>query len=851
MSRATKAWILAGAALVAACGPGGGEGPEPDARPPAPDAGFDAGPVPVPDAAPDATPDAGPTTPESCLPGCAGSRAFDAQAYDLSAEVDWDASAIHARETITLIPAADAPVISLDADGLVVTGVHAGGQPLAYAVDAEARTLRVDLTPLAPGGAPVTFVVAYDAPASGSLFFFRPRRDDPAQSRIAYTVSEPIYGSRWLAAKHDPSDRALFSVTLAVPPEHDVIANGQRISDEVVADQRVVRYEMDRPLPTYLMAFATGDLVHAERAKGRTPISLWYRRGLAVDPTVNLDIVASAMRELEARLGRYPFDSYATVLIPEFLHGGMEHATITFNNERSGLGNGNAPLNAHELAHHWFGDWVTMRTYDDVWVKEGMATLLESEVTGAGRDLAGTGRRFGGDFIYRQGAAIVDAELTGLDKYYTGGPYQRGAWLITQIRERVGDEVFWATLRDVLDEYALDSIDGESFVRSFAPALDEATIARILASLDEHIAPTIDIETASVEAGTDVTFVLQDPSATLVTPVEVTVVDALGAAVVHTLGVDLATTLTVPSGGYLAPDERDLHPWSRTFTTSATWGSLAPLFFPGTAEGRRTLEDRSPRHQEVATGEGFFYVESPDELAGMVRRLDSRRARASATRQGCGLATWSGDPAPWQPTLGALLREPAEPRFDPNLGQCGAELPPAIFGAELRAQLATPAATGLARLEYLLSFDYGADSLDLIGRVATGALGLATRDDALWRLAYQANPWFIYTPVPDEQRPAWAAFFRERLADSSSRTRFLPVWYGVTGLGDAAALPVLADVFDDQRLSAADQAWVLCGAHALAADPAAWDALVAASAGWTTLAPAAAEVLADPGVCGP
>jgi aminopeptidase N len=845
MSRSTNTWILAGAALVAACGPGGGEDPAPDARPPAPDAGPDAGPVPLPDAAPDATP----TTPASCLPGCEGSRAFDALAYDLSAEVDWDAKAIHAQETVTLITAADAPVVTLDADGLVVTRVHAGGQPLAHAIDAEAKTLRIDLTPLALGSAPVTFVIEYDALASASLVFFRPRRDDPAQSRIAYTISEPIHGSRWLAAKHDPSDRALFSVTLAVPADHDVIANGHRISDEVVADQRVVRFEMDRPLPTYLMAFATGELVHADRAKGGTPISLWYRRGLAVDPRVNLDIVASTMRELEARLGRYPFDSYATVLIPEFMHGGMEHATITFNTERSGLGNGNPSLNAHELAHHWFGDWVTMRTYDDVWVKEGMATLLESEVTGAGRDLAGTGRRFGGDFTYRQGAAIVDTELTGLDKYYTGGPYQRGAWLITQIRELVGDEVFWATLRDVLDEYALDSIDGESFVRSFAPALDEATIARILASLDEHVAPTIDIETAAVDTGTDVTFMLQDPSATLVTPVEVTVVDALGAAVVYTLGVDLATTLTVPAGGYLAPDERDLHPWSRTFTTSSTWGSLTPLFFPGTREARRTLEDRSARHQEVATGEGFFHVESPDELAGLVHRLDSRRARASATRQGCGLANWSGDAAAWLPTLAALLREPAEPRFDPNLGQCGAELPPAIFGAELRAQIATPRATGLARLEYLLSFDYGADSLDLVGRVATGALGVATRDDAMWRLAYQASPWFIYTPVLDEQRPAWMAFFRDRLADSSSRTRFLPVWYGIIGLGDGEALPILADVFDDQRLPAPDQAWVLCGAHALATDPAAWDALVAASVGWTTLAPAAAEVLADPAVC--
>jgi aminopeptidase N len=841
MSRPTKSWILA-TALLAGCG-GGGEEPQPPPPTPLP------APQPQPQPAP-APPAALHGVPESCLPACAGSRDFDAQAYDLSAELDWDARAIHAKETITLVPAAGAPVVTLDADGLNVTRAYAEDQLLAFAVDAEAKTLRVDLSPLAPGSAPVTFVVEYDATASDSLVFFQPRHDDPAQSRLAYTVSEPIYGSRWLAAKHDPSDRALFSVTLAVPPAHDVIANGHRIRDEVFGDQRVVRFEMDRPLPTYLMAFATGELEHAERAKGRTPISLWYRRGLAVDPRVNLDIVADAMRVLEDRLGPYPFDSYATVLIPEFMHGGMEHATITFNTENSGLGNGNATLNAHELAHHWFGDWVTMRTYDDVWVKEGMATLLESEFTRGRRDLAGGQRLFGGDFTYRNGAAIVDSELTGLDKYYTGGPYERAAWLITQIRTLVGEEVFWATLRDVLDEYALDSIDGESFVRSFAPALDEPTIARILASLDEHIAPSIEVETATVEAGTDVTLSLADPSATLVTPVTVTIVDAAGAATVHALGVDVATTLTVPAGGYLAPDEEDRHPWSGTMLDNASWFGLVPLLFPGTAEGRRALEARSARHQEVATGQGFFYVESPDELAGLVRRLDSSRARANAARQGCGLATGSGDPAAWLPTLGALLREPAEPRFDPLLGRCGAELPPAIFGAELRALLANQRASAAARLDYLLSFDYGADSLALLGQIATASPLVAMRDNALWRLTYQASPWGLYQPVPDEQRATWIAFYRDRLAASSSYHGFQPIWYGVLAFADAGALPILGAVFDDQHLPASEQAWVLCGAYTVAAgDAAAWDALVAASAGWTTLVPDAAAVLANPAVC--
>src|SRR5207245_2462397 len=123
-------------------------------------------------------------------------------------------------------------------------------------------------------------------------------------------------------------------------------------------------------------------------------------------------------------------------------------------------------LNAHELSHHWFGDWVTMRRYEDVWVKEGMATLLEAEAQRTRRDRANTGRLFGHDNSFSPGDAIVDPDLHGLGKY-TSGPYQRAAWTITQIRALVGETAFWASLRRVLAEHALDSITGEEFVRTF------------------------------------------------------------------------------------------------------------------------------------------------------------------------------------------------------------------------------------------------------------------------------------------------------------------------------------------------------------------------------------------------
>src|SRR5262249_26198581 len=305
------------------------------------------------------------------------------------------------------------------------------------------------------------------------------------------------------------------------------------------------------------------------------PLSLWYRRGLAVDAEAHLDVVALAMAAFEPLIGPYPWDSYATVLLPQF-PGGMENATITFNVETSGQANVSFGLNAHELAHHWFGDWVTMHDFDDVWVKEGMATLLASEADRARRDTEGKGRRFGFDFGFYQGDAVRDSTLKGLDKY-TSGPYQRAAWMITQIRAKVGETAFWQSLRNMLAARALGDVDSEGFIRSFAPALDEPTIQKLLAAIDRKPPPAVAIATAPSGADTSVTLTLTDPSAQLIAPLGVAVVAADGTAVTRTLDVGVPLQVTVPSGGYLAPDEADVHPdWGYSFVTNDFWTKLVP-----------------------------------------------------------------------------------------------------------------------------------------------------------------------------------------------------------------------------------------------------------------------------------
>ncbi len=536
------------------------------------------------------------------------------------------------------------------------------------------------------------------------------------------------------------------------------------------------------------------------------------------------------------------------MLLPEF-SGGMENVTTTFLGEAAGQANPNFVLSAHELSHHWFGDWVTVEDFDDLWIKEGMATLLGVEADRARRDAEGTGRLFGYPFSFAPADSIRDKQLVGLDKYTTG-PYRRAAWLLTQIRANVGEASFWQSARDVLGKYALGSIDSERFVRSFA--LGENTIQKVLASLDRKDVPEIAITTAPNGTDTSVTLTLSDPGRTMIAPLRVSVVDAEGRATGMTLQVDVPLTVIVPAGGYMAPDEEDVHPdWFQSFAVDAdAYGKLASLFIPTSAPALSAFETRSAAHQERALGWGASFLFEPVTLSDFYRNLDSIPARRSAELDAC--VTLKNEPAAdWAPALASILSSPSLSTWSAGYANCGTDLATRLFGAELSSLATAVDATTASRFIYLSSFDYGVvPSFDAFSTVATHAPSLQLREQAVTRLATQADPNGGYSALSADQVPAWKDFFRARLAETTSSTRFRIVWRGVTALGDDGALTLAGEKLQTVRLPADLQRQVVCDAYAIAqARAGAWIEFQIAAQPWEALAPLAKAVLENPTGC--
>jgi aminopeptidase N len=781
--------------------------------------------------------------PTTCLPACEGSRGYDALHYRLAGRFDWDERRLIAAESITLAEGAPR-IVELDAvvDVKSVTGIFG---PLPFVHDGE--KLRVDLGPVRWLPLPPTFVVGYEASPSVSLLAPLPADDDPVRSRVVLTHSEPDRARRWLVSNDRPSDRATFGVELVVEADEDVLSNGRRLHDLVVGPTRLVGYAIDQPIPTYLMAFAAGELEHVDRPSASVPLSVWYRRGFLVDAERNLDVMASTMAAIEALIGPYPFDRYSVAFLPGI--PGMENATVTFNAEQSAQGVPSASLHAHEMAHQWFGDWVTMHDYDDAWIKEGMATLLTAQVLT--RDDQHRGRRNGRDFFFRAQDAIVDPTLTGLDKYTTG-PYGRAAWLMTQLRERVGEEAFWAGARRVLADHPLGTIDAEGFFRAFGPALDDATREAMIASLTAFQVPVIDVHTEYVDTGTVVELTVSDEGQVLFVPFSVTIVDGAGVAQVIPLAEGETTSFVVPYDGYLALDEADLHPdWGDVFLTPDAMFELSWMFMPYTPEAIAAFLDRSAGHQETANRWHGGFPTDVTGASSYYAGLDSSDARYYASIFACDyLRSASEEEQPlWREVVLPILRDPPLLIYSTAYRRCGVSIAEEAFGEELAAMAGPLDPTQLARLEYLLGFDHGhPKTIQAITALHEWAGSLKVRNRLVQRASTQAQGGG-YTPVPADDQPLWVDYFRARLGSITSATRFVLVSNALFALRDFSSFAALASLLHSVPLTGAQQRTAVCRAYLFSGGNQAWTAFQDAAQPWETLDPAAASVLSDPSTC--
>ncbi|MDN5761754.1 MAG: aminopeptidase N, partial [Microlunatus sp.] len=349
---------------------------------------------------------------------------------------------------------------------------------------------------------------------------------DPADGRVyLYTQFEPADARRMFANFEQPDLKAKFTITAIAPPDWTVVSNGALLATEPL-DDRTARFSFaqTKPISTYLTALIAGDYHQVRRTlqvpSGEVAAALYCRRSLAdhLDADRIFDVTEAGFGVFEAAFAQpYPFGKYDQVFVPEYNGGAMENVgCVTLRDEyvfRSRATPASYQVRddtiLHELSHMWFGDLVTMRWWDGLWLKESFATWASNFALGQIIDDPDSAwASFTNGFkswanradqlpsTHPIAADMVDLEA--VEQNFDGITYSKGASVLVQLVAFVGQEEFLAGCRTYFEQHAY----GNTTLADLLEAL-RASSGRDLSSWSAQWLESSGINTLRPEISTD------------------------------------------------------------------------------------------------------------------------------------------------------------------------------------------------------------------------------------------------------------------------------------------------------------------------------------------------------------
>lgn len=433
----------------------------------------------------------------------------------LDLKVDLEAQRIsgvakhHVRRTASAVEALVLDAVSLDVEKV---DVDSGKGFSAAKFTNDGKQLTVTM-PDAPADATLVVRVTYSCAPRRGLYFFKPdsKVDFPIQ---LWSQCQDEDARHWIPCHDKPHVKVPLSMRVSVPAGFDVLSNGNVTFDATKGKHRTVVFELDEVLPSYLITLVVG---HFDKVRDRdavlpsgrqVPVEYWVPKGKIADGRRAFE-QTPRMIELFSRLTgfEYPYPRYTQVVVSEFIFGGMENTTATTMYEhilldkRAAIDIESHDLVAHELAHQWFGDWVTCQDWPHAWLNEGFATFFElveledrlgedEYYVAVERDHAA----YAAEVSQRYSRPVVSREYSDPIDLFDRHLYQKGGLVLHLLRCELGSESFWRGIKQYLSKHgggnATTSALCETFTRltgrSFERFFDEWIL--------EPIHPTVKVK---------------------------------------------------------------------------------------------------------------------------------------------------------------------------------------------------------------------------------------------------------------------------------------------------------------------------------------------------------------------
>ncbi len=430
------------AASLAACGGDSSSTPQGDPAPSAQGTGSSS----TPQAATDDPARSEPVE-DSVYPD-AGDPSVDALSYQLDLSWEPKARRLTGHESLRFRSTETSDHVQLDlSQDLEAARVEIDGEKAEFSHDGKDLVVQGDFA------ADVEYVLTLNysgrpqpVPAPTTRSDFTTTGFTVSDDGSAWTMQEPYGAYTWYAVNDQPADKAFYDFVLTVPAPWTGIANGELTSREVVEGKTVTSWHLDSKASSYLVTVAFGNYqaVKDTSASG-VALTYWTKVGTPKAYVDSLRATKDALAWVEGKLGPYPFPSLGILLVDS--QSGMETQTmITLGT--SDYTTSEAVI-LHEIVHQWYGDLVTPSDWSDLWMNEGMAMYLQltwqaqvdayplTRLLEQAAVVERESRRVNGP------PATYDPRTFGeIQVYY--GP----ALMWDQIRRRVGDDKFWAMVRD-------------------------------------------------------------------------------------------------------------------------------------------------------------------------------------------------------------------------------------------------------------------------------------------------------------------------------------------------------------------------------------------------------------------
>ncbi len=377
---------------------------------------------------------------------------------------------IQGRSTIALIVKQSIDSIKLDlasknnvGKGMQVLAVLKNGITIGYSH----RNNHLKFINDVPLNTLVKYTIVYKGIPSDGLIIEKNKYQD----RTFFADNWPNRAHNWFPCVDHPSDKATVEFIVTVPNHYQVIATGVLIEESNINDMTVLyHYKSNIQLSTKVMVIGVARFaVQKLAALNGIPFSSWVYPQNKEAGFYDYALAKNITAYFIDKIGDFPFEKLANVQ-SKTRFGGMENAGNIFYHEQSIDGKrGSEALLVHEIAHQWFGDSATEKHWSHLWLSEGFATYLTDFYFLETQGKTKFQQRLENErlkvirFYKKQQTPVVDTKTTNYLQLLNANSYQKGAWFLHMLHNKLGDVLFWKGLRTYYQKYKFSNANTRDF----------------------------------------------------------------------------------------------------------------------------------------------------------------------------------------------------------------------------------------------------------------------------------------------------------------------------------------------------------------------------------------------------